>query len=506
MNRMLRLMTMLLAAWLTTAFAATRSDAGEVYDAFTISIDKAVYDARFNPAGDKLALATNEDGVVLVFDTSIGNQVAELKVKATDLRWSADGSTLMTANEDRLTFWRTDDLSKEFAAIPASEVSYFARVPGQPLSPDGKRVVFLRKDDTVAVWQLDGPREIAILDGHTNTPLDAAFSPDGQRIATAAQDRTARVWDAATGNEIARMEGHEKAIDRVRFSPDGTRILTLGRDQAVRVWDAASGDEIANLKHQADVTSAVFSPDGTKVLTGAEDGAAHVFEVSSGNEILTLKEEGVEKVVDVAFSADGSQIVTGSSGAQVGIWDAASGQELVKLNAILSAYGVAFSQDGTRVTVTPNRAAGIVFTRRVLEEVTLAPDVQGLWGVYSGDPNAPAEEIHLFCSTSPYLIHSDGLVEFMVGGEDEMLQTVRSMRCAADMTCDVFEGPNSATASQATDKAKFKLSGDTGEVCFASNGDQCEPVHRCPQLQWDDAAKASGHADQWDKLSAAANK
>jgi len=51
----------------------------------------------------------------------------------------------------------------------------------------------------------------------------AAFGPDGTRIVTASWDKTARLWDAATAKEIAVLHGHDDGVISAAFSPDGRR-------------------------------------------------------------------------------------------------------------------------------------------------------------------------------------------------------------------------------------------------------------------------------------------
>ena len=230
---------------LGAAMATDGVCAAELYASRVFSVDETVYAVRFSPAGDRVALAT--DAGTVIFDTSDGKQMAELKGKASSIAWSPNGSMFMVATGEALHFWNVADYSKEIAAIPRDAQTLIFGLPREPFSPDGQSIVVLRQDDTAAVWQIEGPREVAILDGHSAPVTDAGFSPDGGRVATAAEDKTVVVWDAATGKKIARLEGHEKAIIKVSFSPDGTRILTIGRDQTVRVWDAASGHEIAAL-------------------------------------------------------------------------------------------------------------------------------------------------------------------------------------------------------------------------------------------------------------------
>jgi tricorn protease-like protein len=487
---------------LGAAIATSRVTAAEIYASRVFSADQAVYAIRFSPAGDRVALAT--DAGTIIFDTLDGKQVAELKGKASSVAWSPDGSVLMVETADALRFWNVADYSKEFATIPRDAQTLIFGLPREPFSPDGQSIVVLRQDDTAAVWQIEGRREAAILDGHSAPVTDASFSPDGRRVATAAEDKTVVVWDAATGKKIAKLEGHEKAIDNVSFSPDGTRILTIGRDQTVRVWDAASGHEIAALRHQAEVEAAAFDRDGKRIVTGADDGAAHVFDADSGTEIVTLREAGVEKVLSAAFSPDGARIATGASDEYVRIWDAGSGKQIVKLNSLSEGYGVGFIDDA-RIVVRPHGAMGVVYTLQQQQDaIHLADGMAGMWAFGPPDDvDATPDVMHLICSTSPYIIHLDGLVEYLAGGEDELLEPRQFMRCKADMTCDVFEGAPHSLAADPLDKATFALADGKGALCMASDPGNCQTLRKCTKLEWDDAARPSGHAEQWEKLFAA---
>lgn len=496
-------MPTLLGLWLVACLVTSITLAAEIYESRVFSVEQSVYSVGFSPAGDRIALAT--DAGTIIFDTSDGKQLAELKGEASSVAWSPDGSMFMVETGEQLRFWRTADYSTEIATIALGRETLIREAPQEPLSPDGKSIVVLRADDTAAVWQIEGPREVAILDGHTDTMTDASFSPDGGRVVTAAEDRAALVWDAATGKEIARLEGHEKAVRKVRFSPDGTRILTVGRDQTVRVWDAASGSEIATLRHQADVNSAAFDREGKRIVTGADDGLAHVFDATSGDEVLALREDGVEKVLSAAFSPDGARIATGSSDEYVRIWDAGSGEQIVKLNSLSDGYGVGFLVDA-RIMVTPHGAVGVIYTlQQRNDDVRLADGIAGMWAFGPPeDVDATPDVMHLICSTSPYIIHPDGLVEYLAGGEDGLLEPRQFMRCKANLTCDVFEGAPHSLSADPFDKATFALADGKGKMCMASDPDNCQTLRKCVKLEWDDAARASGHAEQWDKLFAAA--
>ena len=113
--------------------------------------------------------------------------------------------------------------------------------------------VLLAKDlgfDPSVDTQLWGPaaraifenRTRAVLKGHSDAVVVAAFSPDGQRIVTASsrQQRAALgCGDGQTDRRLARP--YQQCAERA-FSPDGQRIVTASDDNSARIWDAATGE------------------------------------------------------------------------------------------------------------------------------------------------------------------------------------------------------------------------------------------------------------------------
>jgi hypothetical protein len=66
----------------------------------------------------------------------------------------------------------------------------------------------------------------------------------------------------------------------------------------------------------------------------------------------------------------------------------------------------------------------------------------------------------------------------------------------------VFGGAPHSLAADPLDKA-FKLADGKGKLCMASDPDNCQTLRIYTKLEWHDAARASGHAKQWEKLFAA---
>jgi dipeptidyl aminopeptidase/acylaminoacyl peptidase len=92
-------------------------------------------------------------------------------------------------------------------------------------------------DDTARLWDAATAKETAVLHGHDDDVISAAFSPDGRRIVTASADKTARLWDVATAKAIAVLRGHDSKVYSAALSPDGRRIVTASGDKTARLWD-----------------------------------------------------------------------------------------------------------------------------------------------------------------------------------------------------------------------------------------------------------------------------
>jgi WD40 repeat protein/tRNA A-37 threonylcarbamoyl transferase component Bud32 len=150
-------------------------------------------------------------------------------------------------------------------------------------SPDGR------------LFAVAGVTTVEVFDAATGTPRCSmppepqlgriAFSPDGMRMVMVRRSGVGRntglagpdavtVWDTATGHPVYHLKGHPSPIRDVAFSPDGRRIATAGTPIAspegeVRVWDAATGRGLLTLPSTigffgGDVRLA-FSPDGHRL-------------------------------------------------------------------------------------------------------------------------------------------------------------------------------------------------------------------------------------------------
>src|SRR4030095_7547588 len=126
-------------------------------------------------------------------------------------------------------------------------------------TPDGNALVSNAFDGTIIVWNVDAPRQRALLRGHQGGVRTVSVSSDAAMFATGGDDRTVRLWELPGGRERAVLKEHRGRLKAVAFSPDG-RILASGSDDDRRIllWDVATGRKLKELRADGDITSIAF--------------------------------------------------------------------------------------------------------------------------------------------------------------------------------------------------------------------------------------------------------
>lgn len=443
-------------------------------------------------------------GLLLGLAGSIGTAAA-YEVYSTATLWEdgrtvgavaigADGSRVAFAFDESNAMVRaTDDAAATIADLSwEGGDAYFA-----VFSADGNRLALGTVDGAVRVWDVAAARAIATIALPLPGAASASFSPDGTRLVTAGADGVARVWEADGGRALAELAGHTADLRDAAFSADGALIATASRDKTVRIWNAVDGSARGVLEHADAVNAVAFSPDGRQLVSGGDDGAAHVFDLASGRELATLRAaDSKAEVLDAAFSPDGARIVTGSDDQIVRVWNAAGGAPLAELKRHLGAIrSVQFSADGARIFSTAHDATGRIWTRA--PAVRLPDGLAGLWHPDMGDdPQAsPPELVGEVCRSMPLTIRADGLIVSFEGwSPPDPPQATMHLRCAADLSCQLFGGPP-AQGQEPQASAKLSLDGEVATLCMF---EECRPFKRCPQLTWTEEERASGYADAWE--------
>ena len=133
---------------------------------------------------------------------------------------------------------------------------------------------------------------LAVLHGHEDAVLSAAFSPDGAG-GDRARDRTARLWDAA-GGRAARRAARPRGGGRLGgVQPGRTQVVTASEDRTARLWDAATRQAAGVLRgHEARSCRRRSARTGRRVVTASSDHSARIWDVASGQRLAVLRGHG----------------------------------------------------------------------------------------------------------------------------------------------------------------------------------------------------------------------
>jgi WD40 repeat protein len=154
-----------------------------------------VWALSFSPDGKALAVASQTDGIISLFDTV--NWILTKSIPAgrpTSLAFSPDGRTL---------------------AVGTMSIH----------DPKG----------TVILIDLDGKAADRFLARQPESVLSVTFSPDGRHLATGGYDKTARVYDIESG-VLERLHTMPRWVHSVAFSPDGV-FLAAGSSPDAILWN-----------------------------------------------------------------------------------------------------------------------------------------------------------------------------------------------------------------------------------------------------------------------------
>ena len=205
-----------------------------------MSTSDVVFDLAFNPAGDRLAVAS-ADGVIRVF----GREDKALQLAITShsdwvmaIAWSADGSKLASASRDKTSKVfdaKTGDLLVTYSG-------HAQPVKGVAFHPDGAEVFSSGGDKKVHQWK--------VADGKKTADV-TSFGQESYKVTTGgafmfvtSADKSARQFELKTRKQIRQYSGHQDYVLAAGYHDATKRLATGAFDGEVRVWNTEDGKPI----------------------------------------------------------------------------------------------------------------------------------------------------------------------------------------------------------------------------------------------------------------------
>lgn len=374
-----------------------------------------IYSIAFNPKGDILASAS-EDQSVKLWDVETKREIRTLAGdgRIVSVAFSPDGKLLASSSDNgAIRVWEVETGKRVWS------FGQSLNVPAVVFSPDGKYLAAWSKD--LVIWEVSTWQEIRRIDGggkfsftleiskgQVSTPL--GFSPDSTKIAALSEGRLKlfdiktgkklrgynqytfrsmafssdgkiiaaseskllsegegdkiNLWDVTKEKLLGTLPGHSKAIVSMKFSPDGKMLATASYDKSIKLWDIVSRQEIRTLPgHNEWVNSIAFSPDGRTLASASgslffssSENSIKFWEVATGKETYNFSGQGGKNFC-LAVSPDGRKLATYTTDARrtiLNIWDLAKGQKQQTFTIPSWILSIAFSPDGSQL-VTSSR-------------------------------------------------------------------------------------------------------------------------------------------------------
>lgn len=237
--------------------------------------------AAASPDGKRIAII--EDGRVSLFDPDSTRRLhgpgpvleGPLK-KADQLLFSPDGRWLAASSEHLV--WLLDGATAEYLVKTGKRQQSIMRVA---FSPDGDLMTVSGADGSSPVYDLEGRKLVARLQGEAGWLFQTAILDGNAEAVSAAGNGDLLLWDIAEDKATKALKGHIDLALRVILTPDNRHAISSGQDGTVRLWQLPTSDLDGASFVEEFAGTPVYSADGRFVALSD----AGIFEVMTGKRL-----------------------------------------------------------------------------------------------------------------------------------------------------------------------------------------------------------------------------
>jgi len=245
-----------------------------------------------------------------------------------DSKLSANGSSALIASiHHGGSFWKISDKKRLYNWNHTA--GQYTTITALALSADGSTALTADGNRLVA-WESANGRSV----GYWNTPADIlslALSSNGRFALVGLRDYTAIYLDISSGSIISSLQ-HDDNVRTVAITADGGLGLTGSDDGAAKLWVLEKGKMIRKWQHQFAVNLVALSADGKRAFTASQSDRAFIRDPRKDEVLHEMSLRGVAYSA-ARFSSDGASLLLGNSNRQVQLWDITAKKKLEQWTA-----------------------------------------------------------------------------------------------------------------------------------------------------------------------------
>ncbi|MFO8056259.1 MAG: protein kinase [bacterium] len=290
----------------------------------------------------------------------------------TALRFSPDGSHIMTAGSDKkLRLW----LLRNPAGVMKLE-GFDKKINVVAFSPDGERFLTAGSAEKIKIWSRRPLRLVRELFKDDADFQAAAFSSDGSLVMGACPDGSIEFYNAKTGETVKSIAAHKGMIKALDAPAEKNVVLSAGADNALKLWAVPSGDNLMSVPaHDNMIMAAAISDDGAvAVSSGMKSTEADeetkivpvikVWDLETGTTVHTFS-KGEDMVMSVEISPNNSMVLAGDAKGTIRAWQLETGKPLGSFKTHQSAVNSAafMKRNGRLYLATGSEEGGMKLWR-----------------------------------------------------------------------------------------------------------------------------------------------
>lgn len=228
----------------------------------------------------------------------------------TGLRFSPDGKTIVSGNEEEIRLWDTKTGHETALCIPDRSTDHINFL----FSPDSS-ILISACARAILNFEIG---ELRTAPGEYTT-----------RIYSENYGGTFQLWDTHSNkdnNHSTKLSINEISIGQVvralAFSSDGRTLVIGAWRGSIMLWDVETGQQIAKfIDAKGSIAALKFSPDGRIIAKGGESGVVELWDVETKSRIWYNRDAHSSSVSHFAFTPDQKTLVSGSAAGTIFIWN-----------------------------------------------------------------------------------------------------------------------------------------------------------------------------------------